>query len=189
MSDRDEFRERILAKGRDWDFPDSEWETKAVDEIMALADDAVVVTRVPAAQLEWMRMPAAECHANASWYAKNDPRATMVTGWWVQFPSFVLHSVVRIGDDYFCVTPTPFDEGEFHFIPDAKIEWRDTGNVRTAFRDGVAIGPGLRRYPSFTRAQNAMVRARILAGVPLEVAIEFTDEEMEKLKSEHVPNG
>lgn len=189
MTGSGEYRELVLAKGRDWDFPDSEWETKAVDEIMAMADEAVIVTRVPVAQLEWMRMPAGQCHANAGWYAERDPRATMVTGWWVQFPSFVLHSVVRIGNEYLCVTPTPFDEGGFHFIPDAKIEWRDTGNVRTAFRDGQAIGPGLRRHPSFTRAQNALVRERILAGVPLEEAIEFSDEEMAGMKAAHIPNG
>jgi hypothetical protein len=135
-----------------------------------------------------MRMPANECHANVRWYVKHDPskKARAVTGWWVQWPDFVLHSVIEMDGQLICITPTQFDEAELPFIPDPKISWIENGEVYSAVRDGRVIGPGIRAFPAFTRARNAIVRERLLAGVDPFRAIEFTDEMMETLKREHV---
>ena len=37
-----------------------------------------------------------KCHANAGWYAENDPtgNSRMVTGWWQQDDKYLHHSVV-----------------------------------------------------------------------------------------------
>jgi len=182
-------RHKMLEEGRKWDFPPSAWEAAVCAELRE--DDVVVVRRAPVEQIAWMRMPASECHSNARWYAKHDPtgKARSVTGWWVQWPDFVLHSVVEMDGQLICITPTPFDETEFPFIPDPKISWIENGKVYSAIRGGQIIGPGVRKFPAFTMARNAVVRERLLAGVNPFKACEFTDEEMKELKRQHVGVG
>jgi len=117
----------------------------------------------------------------------NDPLKTAraVTGWWVQWPDFVLHSVIEQSGRLICITPTQFDESDFPFIPDPQISWLETGDVYSAVRGGRVIGPGVRAFPKFTMARNAIVRERLVAGVDPFKAIEFSDEMMEALKREH----
>ena len=184
---REALRLKMLDEGGKWDFPLSAWETAVCAD---LSEDAVVVVRrAPPEQIAWMRMPANECHANARWYAKHHPsgRARAITGWWVQWPDFVLHSVVEADGLLFCITPVSFDETEFPFIPDPKISWIEDGEFRSAIRNDQIIGPGVRMFPAFTIARNAIVRERLLAGVDPFRACEFTDEEMEELKRIHIP--
>jgi hypothetical protein len=133
-------------------------------------------------------MPANRCHANARWYSRNDPsgKARVVTGWWVQWPAFVLHSVVETDGQLMCVTPSLYNEVEFPFIPDPKITWMEDGEVYSAVRLGQIVGPGVRVHPAFTMAQNEIVRERLLSGMdPLKVG-DFTEEEMEELKQQHI---
>jgi hypothetical protein len=133
-------------------------------------------------------MRANECHGNARWYANNDPsgNARSVTGWWVQWPNFVLHSVIKMNDQLICITPTPLKEADLKFIPDPKISWIEDEEGYSAVRDGQIIGPGDRILPALTKAQNAIVRGRMLAGADPFKAGEFTDEEVEELKRQHI---
>ena len=162
----------MLEKSKEWDFPPSPWEVGVCAELRE--SDVVVVPRVTSTQLAWMHMPTNQCHANVRWYVENDPekQSLAVTGWWVQWPNFVLHSVVEVAGKVFCITPSPFEDTEIPVIPDPKISWSEGGKVYSAIRNGREIGPGVRVFPAFTMAQSAIVRERLLAGCdPLKAAI------------------
>jgi hypothetical protein len=162
---REIMRQAILEGLDEWSFPVSQWEKRSVAEIQSLP--RVKVNRYPDEVLSYMRMPARRCHENAHFMQNNDPEGKIkhIVGWWVQGEDFVLHSVVLQGDQYVCVTPAPLEsENTFEFVPDEKIEWRDEGNVRTAYRDGVAIGKGLRADPEKTLAELDEIRGQILSG-------------------------
>lgn len=182
---REALRQEALKKSAEWDFSASAWEAEVCAE---LREDAVIlVPRASAEQLAWSRMLASQCHANARWYAENDPsgKAKMVTGWWVQWPNFVLHSVIEVDQQLICITPSSFHEGEIPFIPDPKINWIENGDVYSAVRNGQIVGPGVRVFPAFTMAQNAIVRERMLAGRDPLKATYFTDAEMAELKQKY----
>jgi hypothetical protein len=183
---REALRRKLLEKGKEWDFPPSPWEAAVCAELRK--QTVVIVPRAPAEQLAWARMPANECHANVRWYAKNDPsgRARAITGWWVQWPNFVLHSVVEMDSKLICITPTPLKETEIPFIPDPQISWIEGNDVYSAIRNGEVVGPGVRVFPAFTMAQSAIVRQRMDQGVDPFKATEFTNEEMEELKRQYI---
>jgi hypothetical protein len=183
---REALRQKMLEQGGKWDFPPSPWEATLCAELRN--QTVILVPRIPAEQLRSMRMPANECHSNVRWYVNHDPSKMVrgVTGWWVQWPDFVLHSVVEIDGQMRCITPTHFGEAEIPFIPDPKISWIEDGEVYSEVRDGHVIGPGVRAFPSYTMARSAIVREKLLAGVDPFTAIELTDELMETLKREHV---
>src|ERR1700682_734226 len=126
---REALRQELLKNSKEWDFATSLWEAALCAELREGA--VVVVPRAPPEQLAWSRMPAQECHAIARWYAKNDPsgKARMITGWWVQWPNFVLHSVVEVEGRLICITPSAFGETEIPFISDPKITWTEDGEV------------------------------------------------------------
>jgi hypothetical protein len=176
----------MLQQGENWNFPQSHWEASVCNELRS--QDTLLVPRVPEDQLLEMRMPPNECHANARWYAENEPsgKTKAVTGWWVQWPNFVLHSVVEQDGHLFCITPSATRERQIKFIPDPKIIWVLEGSSFTAYRDGHPIGPGVRKYPALTFAQYEIVRKRLLAGVPPLVAGNFSDEEMLELIRKYV---
>jgi hypothetical protein len=176
----------MLKESGEWDFPPSEWEAEVCSELKE--EDVVMVRRVSAAELAWMRMPANQCHANVRWYVENDPTksACGVVGWWVQWPNFVLHSVIEVARRLICITPSPISEEEIPFIPDPKIHWVKDDKVYSAIRSGQKIGPGVRKFPAFTVAQAAIVRERLLKGLDPLKATYFTEEEMEELKRRHI---
>jgi hypothetical protein len=122
------------------------------------------------------------------WYVQNDPtsKARVVTGWWVQWPVFVLHSVIETDGQFTCITPSPYNEVRVPFIPDPKISWIENGEVYSAVRLGQIVGPGVRVFPAFTMAQNVIVRERLLSGVDPLQAGNFTDEEMAELKRQYI---
>jgi len=182
---REALRRLLLEKGSEWDFPPSDWEVALCSELESQI--VLIVPRATAEQLSWARMKANECHGNARWYADNDPekKARMITGWWVQEPNYVLHSIVERDGQLTCITPSPFETTELPFIPDPKISWRVEGEVYHAVRDGRDIGPGIRKFPAFTVAVNAIIRERLSSGANPFHAVEFSDEEMEKLKHEY----
>jgi hypothetical protein len=93
--------------------------------------------------------------------------------------------VIEADGKLVCITPSHFNEAEFPFIPDPKISWIENGDVYSAVRDGRIVGPGIRAFPSYTMARNAIVREQLLAGVDPLKAIEITSEMMEILKVEH----
>jgi hypothetical protein len=183
---REALRQKMLSQLEKWVFPPTPWEVAVCADLKE--DDVVLVRRLPPEQLAWARMPVNECHANARWYAKNDPagRARAVTGWWVQWPNFVLHSVVEMDGALICMTPSLDHEAEFPFIPDPKITWVEDGQYYSAVRNDGVIGIGVRAFPAFTFAQTAIVRERLLAGMdPLKVG-DFTDDELQELKRRYI---
>jgi hypothetical protein len=58
--------------------------------------------------------------------------------------------------------------------------------VYSAFRGGHIIGPGVRAFPEYMMAANAIIRERMLAGVDPSRAGDFTQAEMETLKRKYV---
>lgn len=162
----DALRAEFLAQSEQWTFPASEWEARSIEEIKELP--FIKVHRPSDEQLEWMRMPAKTCHANARFMEENDPddRAKRITGWWLQEGNYVLHSIVNQLGNMICVTPSPYSrENPFDFIPDAKIEWREEGDYFEAYRDDVKIGPGLRSDPAKVLAECEDVLNRLLSGM------------------------
>ena len=159
-------RAEYLTELAKWAFPPTEWEVVTVEEIKRLP--VIKVDRASDRDLESMCMPPRKCHANARYRAENDPegRSKQVTGWWLQDGNYVLHSIVNQRGRYVCVTPAPLHpENPFHFIPDPKIEWREVGDYREAYRGGVQIGPGIRSNPSQAIAEINVMRQRLLSGM------------------------
>ena len=186
---REALRQLMLEKGAEWDFPPSEWEVALCAELEELP--VSIVPRAPEEQLVWTRMKANECHTNAFWYVDNDPykASRAITGWWVQGPCYVLHSVIEQAGQLICITPSAFGEVEIPFIPDPKISWITEGQARHAMRSGQEIGPGIRKFPALTMAINAIARERLLSGMNPFTAGDFSDEEMAELKRKHAPDS
>lgn len=162
----EQIRASYLEELKRWQFPETEWEKRTIEEIRKLP--VVVVTRYPDDTLAYMRMLPRQCHVNARFMQDNDPdgRLKQVTGWWIQDEQYVLHSVVDQYGQYVCVTPSPLHrESTFAFIPDAKIEWRDDGDYRTAYRDGIEIGPGVRANPAKVLAELEAIERRLRSGM------------------------
>jgi hypothetical protein len=184
---RDVFRQTLLKKNEEWNFPPSQWEASVCSELRE--EDVVLVRRVPIEELARIGMPAYECHANARWFEKNYRFGTAraVVGWWVQWPNFVLHSVVELEGMLICVTPSLTNEAEIPFIPDPKISWIEDGKVYSAIRSGQIMGWAIRKYPAFTMALSAIVRERLLAGCDPYKAGDFADRELEELRRRYIP--
>ena len=170
-------RDVLLAEVDRWSFPVTDWELATVKEIERLP--VVTAHRMPAAQLEWMRMEPRECHANARFMEAKDPdrRMKQVIGWWPQGDHYVLHSVVRnrLGQ-YVCVTPVDaklVPDTQFDFVPDLTIEVREESGVRSCYRDGVQIGAGVRRDPAQSLANAGIVRQRLLSGIDAYEAVKL----------------
>ncbi len=61
---------------------------------------------------------------------------------------YVLHSIIIKHDVYCCVTPYEAEElSHIDFVPDAKVEWKQEGDLRVFYRDGTKIGLGVRINP------------------------------------------
>lgn len=170
----------------EWDFPPSTWEADICRE---LADMPILtVPCAPQDQLAGMPMRINECHQNARRYAKNDPDGEVraISGWWVVWPDYLLHSVVKIDRQLICITPKTLNETEIPFIPDSNISWVETGGVYSAIRNGQKIGPGVRAYPDFSLARIEITRSKLLAGIDPAKAMELTQEELKDLKQKYV---
>lgn len=164
----------FLAELDRWDFPGSSWEAETAAELADLP--RVLVPRYPDHALDYMRMKPKECHVNTRFMQDNDPEGQVrqVTGWWHQGGNYVLHSVIEQPGGLACVTPSPLHpENPFEFIPDPKIEWREEGDYRVAYRDGHPIGPGIRTDPQQELADLAEMRKRLHSGMNPYEAIRY----------------
>lgn len=131
-------------------FPASDWEASTLAEVLTFP--RVFVTRPPDHELITAEMVPYHCHSNCAAQQANDTegRSRHVSGWIVYGVDLVLHSVVRIDGEWFCMTPqlvpTP---SRFQFIPDPLIEWRlsSDGDFNVPYRRGVALPDALRKYP------------------------------------------
>jgi hypothetical protein len=143
---------------------------------------------MPRKDIDSMGMPSQQCHENTRWYERNDPtrRAKSVAGWWLQGTEFILHSVLGHEGQFCCITPTDRNEDEIQFFPDPKIEWIPKSGHFAARRNGQEVGVGVRRFPKFTIAQNALMRSRLLSGMSPHRASEFTSDELNALLIENL---
>lgn len=164
-----DIKDVLLAELDNWSFPVTDWELATAKEIARLP--SVIVTRPPAAQLEWMKMKPRECHTNARWMEENDPegRTKLIVGWWPQNGNYVLHSITRHRGQYVCFTPVDENlvpDSTFRFRPDPRIEKRVAEDNRWSwYRGGVKIGPGVRQDPAQTLANIKLARERLLSGM------------------------
>lgn len=147
---REELGELALRNASQLAFPPTDWEADTLAEVLALP--RVTVTRPPEEELLAAGMLPYDCHSNCSAQAANDPeRATChVWGWLILGSNLILHSVVEVRGQWLCLTPQLVRAASrFQFIPDPFIEWRESrdGNSREAFRGGVMLPMGLRKYP------------------------------------------
>lgn len=184
-------RQSFLAEIDKWAFPATDWEAQTVEELKSMPIRKAI--RYPSDALEYMRMMPRQCHVNARFMQDNDPegRLRQVTGWWLQDANYVLHSVVDQYGQLVCVTPAPPNpENSFDFIPDPKIEWRDEGDHREAYREGSRIGPGLRSDPEKTLALLEVIRMRLLSGMNPYRALQADGERLPgQLGSQHLNGG
>jgi hypothetical protein len=178
--------EQILVEGQKWMFPESDWERAVYADLMD--KEVLRVQRASKQELHDSRMKPKECHTNVWWYVEHDPekKSKAVVGWWVQWPDFVLHSVVERDEELFCITPSAFDEGSIHFIPDKKIEWRKLDSGYAAFRDGQEVGIGIRAFPEFTMARIVLVKERLLSGMKPMEAMNLSPESLQELHRKYV---
>lgn len=183
---KQELKEHLLLQADWWTFSPSEWERALVDELLDMP--AYPVPRMDEADMAAMKMAPNQCHANTRWYEKNDPnaRSKAVSGWWMKNTDFVLHSVMKDGDQYFCVTPGDQGEDEIIFIPDPNIVWVERGANCAAIRNGEEVGVGVRRFPALTIGLFQMMRYRLFIGMDPDQAQYFSDEEMDALMRQHL---
>ncbi|MBL8552197.1 MAG: hypothetical protein JNJ73_19570 [Hyphomonadaceae bacterium] len=180
----------LLSDAWAWDFPASDWERDVVAELLDLP--IYDIPRLPADEVARMGMLPNACHANVRRCVESNPGMAIATGWVIERPDFMLHSVLQTGDRQFiCVTPSAAGETGFvPFMPDAKISWAVRGQEYAPVRNGRMIeGPGVRQHPAFTIAKFKIIRERLGRGVPVEEAITFTRDEFETLRQAHIPKA
>lgn len=156
----------LLSEWADWTRPPTPEEALLVAEIDKLP--TVTVQRQPVEALTWGRMKAKECHANCQWYEDNDPNGEhkAVRGWWKQ-PNGIhmLHSVIRRGDDYACITPGPPPDF-YQFAPDPEILF--VNDERGSLKRRGQIPPKfVRSDPERTIKAYTLLAQRINAGMDL----------------------
>jgi hypothetical protein len=148
---KEELGKLALRNAEQMAFPATGWEANTLAEVLALP--RVTVTRPPEEQLLAADMIPYDCHANCFAQAANDPDRVSrhVCGWLIYGSDLILHSVVETRGHWYCLTPQLVQApSQFHFIPDAFIDWLDTGDGgRHAFRGGVRLPKALRKYPAY----------------------------------------
>lgn len=166
---RSDLEQFIIRNVEEMAFEPSEWEAMTLLEVLALP--RVTVTRPPEEQLLAIGMRPNDCHANCAAQAANDNegRSRQVSGWYIHGSDLILHSVVDIGGDWYCLTPqTTSLPSQFQFIPDDQIEWRvsSDGMGMDAFRAGRPLPLALRKYPHVHVQMRNEFMALIAAGMP-----------------------
>lgn len=163
---REQLKAKALAEMHDWTRPPTAEEALLVTEIDNLP--TVTVRREIARRLSWAGMKAGDCHANCRWYEEHDPNGSFkaAAGWWKQpHGVHMLHSVIRAGDVYVCITPGPPPD-EFKFAPDPEITYvGDDSGMRSLRRRGQNPPKLLRRDPARTIKAYTLIIDRINAGV------------------------
>lgn len=157
-----EVDELILRDASLFAFPVTEQEKLAYAEVVCLP--RVIVTRPPKDQLLAAGMVPYDCHTNCSTQEANDPSklSRHVFGWMVCDADLILHSVVKMGGQWLCLTPQLVElASRFEFIPDAHIEWReaDDGVSLVAYRNGTRLPEALRKDPQ----QHIKMRKELLS--------------------------
>jgi len=129
-------------------FEPSEFEAATYIELMALP--RVIVTRPPTKDLVSAGFVHYDCHRNCGNQVDNDPSGNSrhVVGWLPYGKDLILHSVVVIGERWFCLTPQFVDAPDrFEFIPDNQLIWHDQGPIKIVRRHGREIPEVFRKNP------------------------------------------
>lgn len=173
----EELAELVLRNAEQMAFPPSEREAHVLADVLSLP--RVTVTRPPQAQLLALDMRPYHCHANCAAQAANDPEqlSRHVSGWLIDGPDLILHSVVEMRGKWFCLTPQLVPAAsQFQFIPDPLIEWREAGDgARRAFRGGVVLPEVLRKYPEHHILMRNELHRLIAAGMSIADARQRVD--------------
>ncbi|MCS4240927.1 hypothetical protein M2418_000429 [Rhizobium sp. BIGb0125] len=162
--------ELIFRNSAQFALPASEWEKKTYQEIIALP--RVTVTRPPKDQLLALDMVEYDCHTNCAAQEANDLTKSShhVFGWMVLGSDLILHSVVKIGSQWFCLTPQLVElASRFEYIPDPLIEWCSSGDGRSRepYRSGVRLPDALRKHPERHIKMHGELLRLIASGLPV----------------------
>ncbi|MBX4950725.1 hypothetical protein HJA95_14295 [Rhizobium binae] len=178
-----EERRRILSKlaaenMQAYAQPASRWEADTLAEILELR--RVTVARPPRQQLMELGFEPYNCHANCARQVEldEDKASRHVSGWLVHGHSLVLHSVVEMHGEWFCLTPQLQPAAQqFQFIPDPSIEWREAsdGSSREPFRRGHPVPNTLRKHPEFFVRMGERFDELIASGLSSEEAVAVVD--------------
>ena len=162
----EEVRTTMLRVVEGWMLEPTEWEARMVAEVRRLP--RIEGQRYPPHVLAYMKMKMGECHANAWFMEREDPDMLnkRVVGWTVTDGQFVLHSVVRRGEDMFCVTPAPRGAGEvLTFLPDSAIVCEEIDGRFVHLRGGERIKYGLRPDPAASIEFGHLLLSRLKSGM------------------------
>lgn len=125
--------------------------------------------------IAYMRTRARYCHDNVDWYVAADPgkASSPVRGWVVTSDALVLHSVVRVGGELWCVTPPEFDApDDFDFIEDPVLVVERREDKYHFARNGVDLPFFLLRpNPSDLERRAVNAKAALARGVRLNVVL------------------
>ncbi len=157
--------------------PALQWEADTLNEVLNLP--RVIVSRPPSEQLIELEFEPYNCHANCARQVQLDEDGTSrhVSGWLVDSYSLILHSVVEMHGEWFCLTPQlqPAPP-RFQFIPDPAIEWRDVSDgSREPYRRGHAVPLALRKYPELCIRMAERFEELIASGLSSEEAVADVD--------------
>lgn len=187
---KEELHELILQNVEALSFPPTEWEALTLVEILALP--RITVKRPPEDELLAAGMLPYDCHVNCAVQEANDPtkRSRHVWGWLIHGSDLILHSVIEMRGQWLCLTPQLVRApSSFQFIPDPFIEWRETidGDAKEAFRGGVKLPIGLRKYPEYHLRMRDQFRDLVASGMSVLDARELVDATLGAELREKVP--
>jgi hypothetical protein len=177
----EEKRREFLYYAESWSFPPSDWEEKLTEELKNTTYIQVLIA--PETTLQNMNVQPNRCHDNVRRFLENksDMNFKAVTGWLIEGNNYVFHSVLDLGEQLVCITPSANGSTSIKFIPDESIKW----NGQVGIRSGQPIGVGVRLNPKFEIALNEMIINRLLSDIDPYVAIEISSAEKEKLMQEY----
>lgn len=156
----------ILTEMERWGDPPSEQEAAWLREVLKLP--RVTVTRPPDEALLASGMTPKDCHLNCSAQERNDEgQSKHITGWMIDGPALVLHSIIEARGQYLCITPQLVPAANtFDFIPDPAMTWIPDGNGgRVLRRHGEEVRVGLRAYPEIHVEMLAEFRRLVESGM------------------------
>jgi hypothetical protein len=161
---REEMRRKFLKCAEDWSFAPSDWEAGVVEGLSRME-----ISEVPRAKegfCSGLNLRENHCHENVEvvrkeFLAIGKMDVESIAGWLIEGPNYVLHSVFRIENLTYCVTPSPKRSMFISFVPDPDIRWDLSKGAMTAFKNEKPIAAGVRRYPHFEIEKNNHITRRL----------------------------
>lgn len=154
-----EIDEAIMAHSEKWARPGTDLEAALYAEIAAMPHE--VALAAPGEALVGAGMRFADCHSNCTLWTQRDRSSKYVAGWWQMGDAYVLHSVIDVSGELFCVTPQyqQLEAGSIVFVRDTKLQWVDVDGILSFQRDGRTVLGGVRKYPErFKLARDLLLK-------------------------------